>query len=140
MCRNLITVLFCGFSLGLVSAQEAPSSADIIMENTISHSKNVPYHHMDNVVIIPGGNEKSSSEFPNPFRNDDYFKITEDVGDKTLNYRTKNLNLKVAEDGVTINGDFHQWRRKNSSWGIFDRAREAQIRVTAQSKVVLYAL
>lgn len=137
MNRLLVGMLFFGLSVGFTNAQDDPYTEDIVIENPISHSKNLRHHHVDNVVIIPGDNASRGADSNNPFNRDDHYEINESIEDQTLHYKTKNLNLKIAEDGATINGDFHEWRRKNSSWGIFDRAREAQISVTGQSAVVL---
>jgi len=137
MNKVLVGVLFFVISVGFISAQDDPNTEDIIIENSISHSKSLRHHHVDNVVIIPGDDASRGADSNNPFKRDDHYEINESIEDQTLHYKTKNLNLKVAEDGATINGEFHEWRRKNSSWGIFDRAREAQISFTGQSAVVL---
>lgn len=135
-------LLTFGLSIGLLAAQGDPKSDDISLERkapvikqSISHNTHSAYHHIENVVVIPGDKEVKGSAGDNPFKDANYFEVSEDRESKTILYKTKNMDMKVAEDGVTINGDFHQWRRKNNSWGIFDRAREAEIKVSNRSKV-----
>ena len=138
MKKFAISGLLVGLSLVTTVSQANPSSDDLIFRGGDSetyHRGNVNKHVPGNVVVIPGDKKSGQSGRDNPFNNPAHFEIRENRQSQTIRYRTKSLDMKVAEDGVTINGDFHKWRRKNDSWGIFDRAREAEISVSSKSKV-----
>ena len=139
MKKFAISGLLLGLSMVISINHSNPTSDDLIFRGGDSetyHRGTVNHHHVPgNVVVIPGDKKSDKDGRSNPFKNPDHFVTKENLRDETIHYRTKYLNLKVAEDGVTINGDFHEWRRKNNSWGIFDRAREAEINVSSKSKV-----
>ena len=138
MKKFAISGLIVGLSLVTTVSQANPSSDDLIFRGGDSetyHRGNVKKHVPGNVVVIPGDKKSGQSGRDNPFNNPAHFDIKENRQSQTIRYRTKSLDMKVAEDGVTINGDFHEWRRKNDSWGVFDRAREAEISVSNKSKI-----
>tara|TARA_Y100000589_G_scaffold10613_2_gene8792 strand:- start:725 stop:2152 length:1428 start_codon:yes stop_codon:yes gene_type:complete len=139
MKKFAISGFLVGLSMLTTLSHANPSSEDLIFRGGDSetyHRGTVNEHHVPgNVVVIPGDKKNGKDGRNNPFTDPDYFVAKESLSNQFIHYRTKNLDLKVAEDGVTINGDFHKWRRKNDSWGIFDRAREADISVSSRSKV-----
>ena len=139
MKKFAISGLLIGLSMVTTISHSNPTSDDLIFRGGDSETYyrgTVNHHHVPgNVVVIPGDKKTGKDGRDNPFKNPDHFVTQESLSDQTLRYRTKNIDMKVAEDGVTINGDFHEWRRKNDSWGIFDRARKAEISVSSKSKV-----
>ena len=139
MKKFAISGLLIGLSMVTTISHSNPTSDDLIFRGGDSETYyrgTVNHHHVPgNVVVIPGDKKAGKDGRDNPFKNPDHFVTQESLSDQTLRYRTKNIDMKVAEDGVTINGDFHEWRRKNDSWGIFDRARKAEISVSSKSKV-----
>jgi hypothetical protein len=56
----------------------------------------------------------------NPFSDPDYFESSYEDSSKTLFFKTKKLCITLNGQGATINGEFHQWRVREKSWGIFN--------------------
>lgn len=112
-------------------------SSTTVVEERMTYQRRVTQtgESPSGIVIIPGDSADSGEESDNPFEDPEHFEITDDPVAGVLLYRTKNLTLKVAEDGVVINGDFHKWRHKNYSWGVFDRAREIEVKVESDEDV-----
>lgn len=122
-------------SLESISLDTA-GSEETVVEERLTYERRVTQTTVnpDGIVIIPGDNE-NPDEIQNPFEDPLHFEVTEAVAEGAITYRTKNLTLGIAEDGATINGEFHQWRHKNYSWGVFDRAREIDVSVQTEDGV-----